>query len=302
MSTPFFSVVIPTYNRAGHIGRTIKSVLAQTFEQLEVLVVDDGSRDNTAEVVGAFTDPRLHYLPKQNGERGAARNYGLVRARGEYVLFLDSDDFWYPQRLTVLHAAIQAQDTPPNLVATNYDVERNGKVNASNIDHLPTGRYGLNLMVEGNPVASNFCVRRVNPRLFPFEEDRRYASVEDWMFILQNTQHDELLLLHDVTLTMDDHDDRSMRGDNSALIQHLELAAGWMQQHLPALTPTQRRRLLGRVYYTCALHAHLDGHWGAALSFARKALPGLPRATALRLAGRVATPPALLGMIRKVRG
>lgn len=300
MNAPYFSVVIPTYNRAGHIGRTIESVLAQTFADLEVLVVDDGSRDNTAEVVGDFTDPRLHYLPKENGERGAARNYGLARALGEYVLFLDSDDAWYPTRLAVLHAAIQAEAQPPNLLATKYDLERNGQLLVCNIDHIPAGRYGLDLMVDGNPVASNFCVRRLNPGLFPFEEDRRYAAVEDWMFILQNTQHDTLLLLDDVTLTMNDHDERSMRSDNQALINNLERAANWMQQHL-TLTPSQRRRLLGRVYYTCAIHAHIDGHWGAAVRYTRRALAGLTGPEQLRLAARVLTPPPLLDLVRRLR-
>ena len=300
MSRPYFSIVIPTYNRAGYITRTIESVLGQTFADLEVLVVDDGSRDNTTEVVGAITDSRLHYLPKENGERGAARNYGLRRAKGEYVLFLDSDDYWYPTRLAVLHAAIQAQPVPPNLLATKYDLERNGKLHVCNIDHIPAGHYGLDLIVEGNPVASNFCVRRTNPGLFLFEEDRCYAAVEDWMFILQNTQHDQLLLLDDVTLTMDDHEGRSMRADNEVLIQHLELAAGWMQEHL-TLSPWQSRRLLGRVYYTCALHAHLDGHWGRALGFTRQALPGLTAPERLRLAVRVLTPPPLLDLARRLR-
>lgn len=297
---PYFSVVIPTYNRAGYLGRTLRSVLAQTFEQLEVIVIDDGSRDNTAEVVTAFTDSRLHYYPKANGERGAARNYGLARAHGEYVLFLDSDDYWYPTRLAVLYAAIQAQPVPPNFVATKYDMERDGSLHVCNIDHIPAGRYGLNLMVEGNPVASNFCIRRANPGLYLFEEDRRYASIEDWMFILQNTQHDELLLLDDVTLTMDDHEGRSMRADNTALIQHLESAAGWMQQHL-TLSPAQSHRLLGRVYYTCALHAHLDGRWVKALDFTRRALPGLKGVEQVRLIGRTLLPPMLLQLARRLR-
>ena len=114
MAAPFFSIVVPTYNRAGFIPATIKSVANQSFTSWELLIVDDGSTDDTAAVVAARPDPRLHYLPKTNAERGAARNYGLARAQGEYVLFLDSDDRLHPNHLITLHAGIRAQSPRPD--------------------------------------------------------------------------------------------------------------------------------------------------------------------------------------------
>ena len=230
---PFFSVVIPTYNRADLIGHTLKSVLAQEFTDFELLVVDDGSRDPTATVVARFPDPRLHYLPKENAERGAARNYGLARAQGEYVLFLDSDDLLHPNHLATLHAAIKAQATPPNFIATKYDFDRDGQRRPSDLAPLPAGPLTFETFIRGNALACNVCVRRANPRLYLFEEDRRYAAVEDWMFMLENTQHGDTVQLVDaVTLTMNDHDQRSMRADNQGLVRRLDLAAGWMQGHL----------------------------------------------------------------------
>ena len=281
----FFSVIIPTYNRAGFIGATLDSVLAQDFAAFEVLVVDDGSTDNTAAVVRAYTDPRLHYLPQANAERAAARNYGVARATGEYVLFLDSDDLLHPNHLSTLHAGIQAAATPPNFIATRYDFARDGRRHPSPVSNVPAGRYGFDAFIEGNMLACNFAARRQNPALFLFEEDRRYAAVEDWLFLLQNTQHDTVLLLDALTVTMNDHDTRSMRVDNQGLIRRLELAAGWMAQRL-TLTPDQRRRLLGRVHYLCAIHAYADGHRGQALRYTRQAWPGLPRRQALALAAR----------------
>ena len=274
MSRPFFSIVIPTYNRADLIGLTLQSVLAQTFAEFEMLVVDDGSKDDTAAVVAHYADPRLQYLPKENGERGVARNYGLARARGEYVLFLDSDDRLHPNHLATLHAAIGAAATPPNFIATKYDFDRDGVRRPSDLAPLPAGRLGFDDFLRGNALACNVCVRRENPALFRFEEDRRYAAVEDWMFMLQNTQHDVVQLVDAVTLTMNDHDQRSMRADNQGLIKRLDLAAGWMQQHL-TLSADQRRRLLGRVYYLCAIHAYADGHRAQAWRYARRAAPGL---------------------------
>ena len=73
-----FSVVIPTYNRAGLIGLTIRSFLEQDHKSFEILVVDDGGTDNTKEIISSFNDHRIQYLYKENGERGAARNWGLA--------------------------------------------------------------------------------------------------------------------------------------------------------------------------------------------------------------------------------
>ena len=94
------SVVIPTFNRAWIIGEALQSVFAQTFRDFEVLVVDDGSTDDTVSVIESIKDPRLHYIRKdQNAGCGAAYNSGIRAARGEYISFLDSDDLWKPEKL-----------------------------------------------------------------------------------------------------------------------------------------------------------------------------------------------------------
>ena len=303
LSSPFFSIIIPTYNRADLIAATLRSVQTQEFAELEVLVVDDGSKDNTAEVVRPFlADQRFRYLPKENAERGAARNYGLARARGEYVVFLDSDDLFHPTHLATLHVAITARQPRPNFVATKYDFDRAGRRRPSDLALLPAGPLGFETFLRGNSLACNVCVRRENPVLFPFEEDRRYAAIEDWMFLLQNTQYGDAVQLVDaLTLTMNDHDQRSMRADNQGLIQRLELAAGWMQKHL-ATTPTQRQQLLGRVFYLCAIHAYADGHRWQALRFARRAAPGLSRKAAAVLFARVLLGPQLVGILKSRAG
>lgn len=94
------TVIIPTYNAAGVLGRAIKSVLDQTYDDLELIVVDDRSTDNTAEVVESFNDPRVRYVGREkNGGEAAARNTGIRLAKGKYVAFLDSDDEWLPTKL-----------------------------------------------------------------------------------------------------------------------------------------------------------------------------------------------------------
>lgn len=109
---PLVSVVLPTYNRAVTLERAVQSVLSQSYANLELLVVDDGSKDNTAEVMQTITDPRVRYLPMdRNRGASAARNHGLKAARGKYVAFQDSDDEWLAGKLhQQVDAAIAAGD------------------------------------------------------------------------------------------------------------------------------------------------------------------------------------------------
>ena len=97
---PFFSIIIPTYNRANFIFLTLTSVLNQICKNYEVIIVDDGSTDNTEEVVQGFIKNNnliyFHYYQKVNEERGVARNYGIKKAKGQWITFLDSDDLFYP--------------------------------------------------------------------------------------------------------------------------------------------------------------------------------------------------------------
>lgn len=299
MKLPFFSIVIPTYNRAGFLGVALRSVLEQQYHHWEVLVVDDGSTDNTAQVVADLADLRIHYLPQENRERGAARNHGLARAQGQYVVFLDSDDELLPHHLAVLHAHI-AQVGQPDFIATRYNFNRYGVIAPGSLATVAAGWHGLDLFLDGNVLACNVCVRRANPGLRPFQEDRRYAAVEDWLFMLENTQHAQVYIVDATTLTMHDHDERSMRADNAALVRKLQLALTWMLAHL-TLTPTQQARLTGRVYYLCAIHSYADGHRGGAISFARRAALLLPKSQALTLLVRCMVGLRVVNWVKKLR-
>lgn len=103
---PFFSVVIPTYNRARLLEDTLATVFAQTETDHEVLVIDDGSTDDTLATLERYGD-RVRVLRQANAGQGVARNLGIQEARGEYVAFLDSDDLWFPWTLATYRRAIQ---------------------------------------------------------------------------------------------------------------------------------------------------------------------------------------------------
>lgn len=101
------SVIVPTFNRAALCKRAVESVLAQTYRNLEVIVVDDGSVDDTREMLAGF-DERVRYLWQQNAGVSAARNLGIESAQGEFLAFLDSDDSWLPWKLEAQLAILQA--------------------------------------------------------------------------------------------------------------------------------------------------------------------------------------------------
>ncbi len=123
---PRVSIIIPTYNSAQFLPSTLDSVFQQTFRDFEVIVIDDGSTDNTREVLAPYLS-QIHYLYQDNQERSAARNHGLAYAQGELIAFLDSDDLWLPHKL---ERQIKVMDEHPEVVlvfSQAYYVNSEGK-------------------------------------------------------------------------------------------------------------------------------------------------------------------------------
>lgn len=102
------SVILPTYNRAGMLQEAIASVLGQTFTDLELIIADDGSTDETAEVISNYKDKRVIYLPLERGGANAARNAGIRRASFDIVAFQDSDAWWEPDKLAVAQTLLSS--------------------------------------------------------------------------------------------------------------------------------------------------------------------------------------------------
>ena len=145
------SVIIPTFNRAHTLCRAVNSVLNQTFRDLEVIIVDDDSKDNTEEILRKFNDPRVVYVKhKSNRGAGAARNTGIKNAEGKYIAFLDSDDEWLPVKLEKQLKKIEQANNRVGLVYTGFSVlSENGrkildwtpKIEGKVFDRLLEGNY-----------------------------------------------------------------------------------------------------------------------------------------------------------------
>lgn len=171
MTTPTASVVIPTYNRARLLEVAIGSVLAQTWSDLEVIVVDDDSQDDTSAIVGGLQDRRLKYI-KHSSNRGgsAARNTGIRAAQGHYVAFLDDDDRWLENKTEEQLRAIGDCDA---VLCGFYDGST-GKARALDLSEVK-----LRHLRRGNPFAGSGLLVRANV-IKEEEFDEHLPNGQDW--------------------------------------------------------------------------------------------------------------------------
>ncbi len=193
METPVVTVVTPSYNAEGLIGRTIQSVFDQTWQDWELLVIDDDSKDATREVVAAYaardSRVRLIALEKNNGAPAAPRNIGVREARGRWIAFLDADDIWHPEKLELQLATAEARS--------------GGFISSQMKDFWDDSSLNFASVLEASVEAVTFAQQRIKGRIptssvlvtrelmlaFPFNEDIRYKAVEDyhcWLRILES--------------------------------------------------------------------------------------------------------------------
>jgi glycosyltransferase involved in cell wall biosynthesis len=204
-----FSVIIPTYNRAAFIEDTVHAVLQQTFTDFEVVVVDDGSTDNTRETIGKIKSERLRYFYKRNEERSIARNYGAEKATGEYLIFLDSDDQMLPSHLQNLSEYIVSAKGKPEFLCTGYSVVNKAGVQISAFTE--NGIFGKEKLAYGNdlccsPVAVNAEIFRENQ----FNSDPNIIVFEDWELWLRLIDQYDLHCIPQQTIRITHHEERSV--------------------------------------------------------------------------------------------
>lgn len=178
---PFFSIVIPTYNRAEQLGKALESIGRQTFRDFEVIICDDGSTDGTQEVVSAFNEllPVVYHWESNWGGPARPRNIGIKLARGSWVCFLDADDWWHPDKLAAIFSATADHDVIYHDVQSYFS---NGK-KAKNINcRQLKAPIAVDLLSCGNPIAtSSVCIRKeLLEESGGFAEEKALIAVEDF--------------------------------------------------------------------------------------------------------------------------
>lgn len=188
-SLPLISVVIPTYNHADFLKVAITSVMEQLYQNFEIIIVDNQSNDHTNEVVYSFIDNRIHlYKINNNGIIAASRNFGVDRAKGDWIAYLDSDDYWYPTRLQCLIDNIY--ENP------NYDIFSTNEYKYNKISGKKTkliygplkGQKYKSLLLFGNRLSPSASLVRKEFLLnndVRFNESYNFVTVEDYDYWLQ---------------------------------------------------------------------------------------------------------------------
>lgn len=179
--SPFFTVVIPTFNRSELLRQAIRSVLDQTFDNFELLVVDDHSTDNTSSVVSSFCDSRIrHILNHRTKGASGARNVGIFSAKGKWVAFVDDDDVWLPEKLECQHKLALNVDETVGLICTDYAIFKEKEERPKIFKNRPSGWVRDKLLYGGCiGCLSSTCVRSDILRVIE-GFDERFPSNQDW--------------------------------------------------------------------------------------------------------------------------
>lgn len=204
-----FSVIIPTYNRASILRETLLTLSAQTYSNYEVLVVDDGSTDNTRAVVKEIGNIKVNYFYKDNEERSIARNYGADKAKGDFIIFLDSDDKLKDDHLMSVYEFIKKNDSVPQFIFAGYQI--------LNPDQSPlysygvTGFFNYKKLIYGNFLGCSSVI--INRQLFKkyyFDTDKELILFEDWELWLRIISENKLYCFPGKSIIMVNHDGRSV--------------------------------------------------------------------------------------------
>lgn len=197
---PKVSIVMPTYNHAQYIGIAIQSVLDQTFQDFELIIIDNHSDDGTEEVIRRFEDARIrHEKFRNNGIIGASRNRGIALAQAELIAFLDSDDRWYDMKLASI---IQAFESTPDIAAACHAENqiRDGRIVGVLDQPAYTGDLYEKLLFHRNYLSPSATAVKtsVAKQLGGFSERPEFVGVEDYDFWIRIAKTGRIALLPNV--------------------------------------------------------------------------------------------------------
>ena len=247
MSDKYVSVIIPTYNRAYCLGTSIESILSQTYDRFELLIVDDGSTDNTEELVASYSDPRIRYIRQsENGGQSKARNRGLSEAKYDLLAFHDSDDRWHEDKLEKMIPLFNKSEIGFAYHKLRYDLGE-GRSAILPDERIPldkkSGRIFDQLLFDNMiDMPALMLTREAYETVGDLDES--LSCLEDYEYALRLSQHfdagfcDEILL--ESTISMDGVSARSF----DYLLVSCELVARYKTDYLRTETLNHRLEVI----------------------------------------------------------
>ncbi|MCX8080384.1 MAG: glycosyltransferase [Bacteroidia bacterium] len=245
----FFSIIIPTFNRAHLIEKTITSCLNQNYRHFEIVVVDDGSADGTEEVIKQIQTDKIRYYRIPNSERGYARNFGAGLAKGNWINFFDSDDLFYQNHLSYAFEVIR--DHPGiKIFHLSYEIIKGNFSHKPNVksEHLIFGNV---FSCNGVFLEKSFFLQN------KFIEDRTIAGLEDWELWLRISAKHEIKTFHKITSAIIQHNERSvMQIDKEKWIKKTETFISYVENNLDIRKKYNKKMAL----FYCGAYTYLALH------------------------------------------
>lgn len=276
---PLVSVVIPAYNAEKFIQDTLESVRSQTYQNIEVIVVDDGSHDQTAAIVETFAqrDSRIRLLRQANAGVSMARNYAIQAARGEYIAPLDADDVWYPQKLEKqVHCFLRSPDSVGMVYAWSADIDiknaMTGGFCAWNVEGeiLIPLLYSNYLGNGSSPLIRRSCFQQVGN----YSMTMKAANAEgcaDWDLYLRIAEQYEIRVVPELLIGYRQHSS-SMSGSVMPLQRSFEIMLHDLQQRQPQIPSKVLNWTRGRQYFYLAERSLVQNNSQQAIAYLAQAL------------------------------
>jgi len=177
---PKVSIIVPTYNREQYISKCVDSVLNQTLKDIELIIIDDGSTDCTEKIIKNYTDKRLKYIKRTNHGIGNSRNYGIDLAKGEFIAFVDSDDYIHPENLEKMYKKALNDNLDAVVCDYNYFYE-NGSVKPQKIEYFENtsliNNPDLLLKINLGPCNKLFSRKLFADKKMRFPENIKYEDI-----------------------------------------------------------------------------------------------------------------------------
>jgi glycosyltransferase involved in cell wall biosynthesis len=257
-----FSIILPTYNRAHFLPKAIESVINQTFTNWELIIVDDGSTDKTSELVENYCkrDKRIRYIYQDNAERSTARNKGIELAEGEFICFIDSDDYYLDEKLANLIKSInETEDSSHTLFYDGLIFENETELKTVPVplkgDHETIFEFILQ-----NPIGPlQICGTKTLFKKYRFNQKLRIGEdVELW---LRMATEFNFISVDSYQTIATEHDDRSvnLKKYNAAKeqLKQLEIIFDLHDEH--KISKGVRKKLLSDCFFNSAKHFMLNG-------------------------------------------
>ncbi|WP_405420009.1 glycosyltransferase family 2 protein [Marinobacter flavimaris] len=269
---PLVSIVTPTYNRSDFLPEAIESVLSQTYENLELIIVDDGSTDDTQALVESYQkDPRIRYFYQSNQGQSAARNRGIAESRGDFICFLDSDNAWVPHKLERSLLAFERFPEAQVVYGDNILIDENSVEIGRNNMRRHSGKI-TDRLLNDNFVSMNTTMtrRQCFDEMGGFNEADRIA--EDYELWLRFSTKFEFRYIPELLGFYREMENQISSDKQQRFEGNERLLLKFLEQYPDAVAAKRRRRGLSHFYTRKARYEISVKAFGAALSDIAKAM------------------------------